>query len=174
MKYDKELTEKKQWAVEPKILSVIFLLGVQDVKQRKGKKRQICDIGKTSVDRISKITVVSSIKIGARNNLYYFDRKHAVTNWIQWTKKYTQIKNYSNSKYRGLQALIKDGNEFADYILCFAYSLNFCWKICRRLLSGSINFLLYVSLSDDSSQWHMLRRISDTRWSARVDVTRLR
>lgn len=101
--------------------------------------------------------------------------------------------NASNmgGRYRGLQARIKEINKNAEYIPCFAHSLNLVAKCAAECcMEASIFFdfvenlytffsastyrwgLLTKALKDEGSKLPILKRLSDTRWSARADATK--
>uniref|UniRef100_A0A0B7BVG9 DUF4371 domain-containing protein n=1 Tax=Arion vulgaris TaxID=1028688 RepID=A0A0B7BVG9_9EUPU len=101
-------------------------------------------------------------------------------------QSYDNASNMSG-KYNGLQAHIKD----AEYIPCFAHSLNLVAKCAAECcIEASIfsNFveslytffsastyrwgILTKALEDTGSKLPTLKRLSDTRWSARADATK--
>ena len=86
-------------------------------------------------------------------------------------------------KYIGIQAIIRQGN-LDDYVPCAAYSLNLVGQSaagCCQLGAGFFDFLrsLYSFFVFSTYRWKLLndqlvnkgKRMSDTRWSARKDVT---
>ncbi|KAJ8887878.1 hypothetical protein PR048_007361 [Dryococelus australis] len=99
--------------------------------------------------------------------------------------------HYSNmsGKYSGLQAQIKELNEFAVYIPCFAHSRNLIGKHAAECCQEAVIFfdfleslytffpassyrwsLLSFALSDDGAHFPNVKRLSDTRWSPRADA----
>lgn len=105
-------------------------------------------------------------------------------------QSYDNASNMSG-KYRGLQARIKEINKYAEYIPCFAHSLNLVAKCAADCcIEASIFFdfveslytffsastyrwgLLTKALEDTGSKLPILKRLSDTRWSARADATK--
>lgn len=105
-------------------------------------------------------------------------------------QSYDNASNMSG-KYRGLQARIKETNKYAEYIPCFAHSLNLVAKCAAECcIEASIFFdfveslytffsastyrwgLLTKALEDTGSKLPILKRLSDTRWSARADATK--
>lgn len=105
-------------------------------------------------------------------------------------QSYDNASNMSG-KYSGLQARIKELNEFADYIPCFAHSLNLVGKCAAECCQEALIFfqfveslytffsastyrwdLLSAALSDGGAHLPIVKRMSDTRWSARADATK--
>ena len=105
-------------------------------------------------------------------------------------QSYDNASNMSG-KYSGLQARIKEINKYAEYIPCFAHSLNLVAKCAAECCTeASIFFdfveslytffsastyrwgLLTKALKDTSSKIPILKKLSDTRWSARADATK--
>ena len=95
-----------------------------------------------------------------------------------------------NGKYNRLQALIKEKTQFAEYIPCFAHSLNLVGKFPAEYCTEAVRIFTFVeniytflsasthwwglsvhALSDCKSHLPLPKRMSDTRWSARADVT---
>ena len=104
-------------------------------------------------------------------------------------QSYDKVSNMSG-RHNGLQARIKQLNEFAEYVPCFAHSLNLVGKcaaecceeaniffyFCRKylhFLSTSTNRcnLLTAALSN-VDQTFTIKHMSNTRWSARADSTK--
>ena len=100
--------------------------------------------------------------------------------------------NVSNRSciYNGLQAQIKQLNEFAEYIPCFAHSLNLVGKCDAECCEEPNIFFafvknIYTFFSVSTNLWSMLtaapsngdqiltiKYMLDTRWSARADFTK--
>lgn len=95
-----------------------------------------------------------------------------------------------SGQYSGVQARIKNANPYANFIPCFAHSLNLvgqCAAECCDEASKFFLFLesLYTFFSGSTYRWSILndalkmdganlptvKRLSDTRWSARADAT---
>ena len=104
-------------------------------------------------------------------------------------QSYDNASNMSG-KYRGLQSRIKEKSQFAEYVPCFAHSLNLvgkcaaeCCPEAARLFTFVEN--IYTFFSASTHRWGLLtnalsncesrlpvpKRMSDTRWSARADAT---
>ena len=84
--------------------------------------------------------------------------------------------------YNGVQALIKEINPFALYSNCGAHSLNLCGVNAAECCPTVITFFrivqkVYNFFSKSTQRWEILihtvgcslHKLSDTRWSARVD-----
>lgn len=102
-------------------------------------------------------------------------------------QSYDNASNMSG-KYNGLQARLKNRNKAAHYIPCSTHSLNLVGNYAAECCtSASIYFDLiqniYVFFSASTHRWNVLeefckknknpltvKRISDTRWSARADA----
>ena len=93
-----------------------------------------------------------------------------------------------SGKYGGLQALIREKNELADWIPCFAHSLNLvghCAVDCVPDATSFFSFVqkLYTFFSASTHPWNILlnefrqkrlpilKRLCDTRWSAHSAVS---
>lgn len=88
--------------------------------------------------------------------------------------------------YNGLQAKIKQLNPLADYVSCAAHSLNLvgeCAAVCSKEGSNFFSFMkMYAFFSTSTHRWKLLlnvfsssdnvsvKRLSDTRWSARSEA----
>jgi hypothetical protein len=109
-------------------------------------------------------------------------------------QSYDNASNMSG-KFRGLQARIKEMNKFAHYIPCLAHSLNLVGKCAAEGCQEAVIFFgfvesLYTFFSASTYRWGLLstalcaggthnkshlpfvKRLSDTRWSARADATK--
>lgn len=105
-------------------------------------------------------------------------------------QSYDDASNMSG-KYSGLQARVKELNEFADYIPYFAHLLNLVGKYAAECCQEALIFfefveslytffsastyrwgLLSAELSDGGAHLPILKKLSDTRWSARADATK--
>ena len=105
-------------------------------------------------------------------------------------QSYDNASNMSG-KYSGLKVQFKDLNEFVDYIPCFAHSLNLFGKCatecCQKVFiffeffesiytffsaSTYQSGLLSAALSIGGAHLPILKRISNTRWSAGTDTTK--
>ena len=101
--------------------------------------------------------------------------------------------NASNmsGKYAGMQAHICNINQFAVYVPCAAHSLNLVAKFAVDSCQGALLYFtfiqnLYSFFSASTYRWSILKkalseaggtlpvvkRLSDTRWSARADATK--
>ena len=100
-------------------------------------------------------------------------------------------KNASNisGRYNGLQARIKQLNEFAEYVSCFAHSLNLVEKCAAECCKEANIFFAFVEniysfFSASTNRWSLLmaalsngdqtltiKYMSYTRWMARTDST---
>ncbi|XP_018374687.1 PREDICTED: zinc finger MYM-type protein 1-like, partial [Trachymyrmex cornetzi] len=103
-------------------------------------------------------------------------------------QSYDTARNMSGI-YAGLQQLIKNRNEYADYVPCAAHSLNLVGTHAVENCSEAANFFndlqsLYNFFSASTSRWDVLqccckkserivlKSLSITRWSARNDAVR--
>ena len=88
-----------------------------------------------------------------------------------------------SGRYNGLQARIKEKNPLADYVPCFAHSLNLVGQSAVEKVSGATRFFnlvdyVYTCFSASTHRWSMLldaldvKHLSDTRWSAHADATK--
>ena len=103
-------------------------------------------------------------------------------------QSYDNASNMSG-RYNGLQARIKQLNEFAQYVPCFAHSLNLVEKCAAECCKEANIFFafvenIYTFFSASTNRWSLLtaalsngdqtftiKHMSDTRWSARTDST---
>ena len=93
-----------------------------------------------------------------------------------------------SGKYGGLQALIREKNELADWVPCFAHSLNLVGHCVADCVPGATSFFqfvqnLYTFFSPSTHRWDILlnelrgngfpvlKRLCDTRWSAHSAAT---
>lgn len=101
-------------------------------------------------------------------------------------QSYDNAANMSG-KYKGLQALVKECNELADYVPCAAHSLNLVGVEAVSVVPEMINFFgivqqLYVFFSASPHRWELLNKqtvlklslknLSKTRWSAHHEAVR--
>ena len=103
-------------------------------------------------------------------------------------QSYDDASNMSG-KYNGIQTIIRQQSKLADYVPCAAHSLNLVGQSaagCCQLSVGFFDFLrrLYSFFAACTYRWKLLndqlvnkglptvKRISDTRWSARKDATK--
>ena len=103
-------------------------------------------------------------------------------------QSYDNASNMSG-KYNGMQAIIRQQCSFAEYVPCAAHSLNLVGQSavgCCQLAVGFFSFLqrLYSFFAASTHRWKILtdqlsskglptvKRMSDTRWSARADATK--
>ena len=103
-------------------------------------------------------------------------------------QSYDNASNMSG-KYNGMQAIIREQNELAVYVPCAAHSLNLVGQFaasCCQLVQGFFDFLqrLFSFFVASTYRWKLLndeltakglatiKRLSDTRWSARTDATK--
>ena len=101
-------------------------------------------------------------------------------------QSYDNASNMSG-KYKGLQALIKEINIYAEYIPCFAHSLNLVGQCAAVSCNEAIKVFdlinaIYNFFSASTSRWALIdsalkanklpsvKQLSDTRWSARADA----
>jgi hypothetical protein len=103
---------------------------------------------------------------------------------------YDNASNMSG-KYAGMQAHIRHVNKFAMYVPCAAHSLNLVAKFAVDSCEGALLYFdfiqsLYSFFSVSTYRWSILnkalteaggnlpvvKRLSDTRWSARADATK--
>ena len=93
-----------------------------------------------------------------------------------------------SGKYRGMQALIRQVNPHAAYIPCAVHSLNLVGQCTAACCADAISFFdfvqwLYVFFAGSTARRAILKdkleqtsgrltlkRLSDTRWSARFNV----
>ena len=102
-------------------------------------------------------------------------------------QSYDNASNMSG-KYGGLQALIREKNELADWVPCFAHSLNLVGHCAVDCVPGATSFFsfvqkLYTFFSASPHRWDILlnelrekrlpvvKRLCDTRWSAHSAAT---
>ena len=101
-------------------------------------------------------------------------------------QSYDNASNMSG-KYIGVQARVCEKNPKADYIPCFAHSLNLVGKCAADTCTASVFFFdfiqgVYDFFCRSTHRWATLvkaleagnalvvKRLSDTRWSARADA----
>ncbi|XP_060853423.1 zinc finger MYM-type protein 1 isoform X5 [Rhopalosiphum padi] len=93
-------------------------------------------------------------------------------------QSYDNASNMSGS-YSGLQARIKLINPLAKFVPCSAHSLNLVGQNAASCCNEAIHFFnflqnLYTFFSASTYRWQILnssiKRLSDTRWSARDDA----
>lgn len=100
-------------------------------------------------------------------------------------QSYDNASNMSG-KYNGLQAKIKQVSPYAEYIPCFAHSLNLVGQSAAESCSDAVKFFLfvenlYVFFSSSTHRWKVLKemlppdspvvkQLSETRWSARAEA----
>ena len=92
-----------------------------------------------------------------------------------------------SGRYNGLQARIKEKNPLADYVPCFAHSLNLVGQSAVEKVSGAARFFnlvdyVYTCFSASTHRWSVLldaldglpvvKQLSDTQWSAHADATK--
>ena len=105
------------------------------------------------------------------------------------SQSYDNASNMSG-RYNGLQARIKQLNEFAEYVPCFAQSLNFVGKCAAECCEEANIFFVFVEniytfFSACTNRWSLLtaalynvdqtltiKHMSDTRWWALADSTK--
>ena len=90
--------------------------------------------------------------------------------------------------YNGMQAAVREVVPHADFVPCFAHSLNLVGQSAVNCCTGATKFFdfvgkIYVFFSASTSRWQRLsgvlkehqlsvvKRLSDTRWSAHCDAT---
>ena len=98
--------------------------------------------------------------------------------------------NASNmsTTYHGVQAIIKARNSYAEYILCFAHSLNLAENEAANCIPQVSSFFdiidkLYTLMRALTHRWSVLKdnlkstpvlkSLSETRWSARAGMSNL-
>ena len=103
-------------------------------------------------------------------------------------QSYDNASNMSG-KYDGMQAITRQHCNLAEYVPCVAHSLNLVGQSlanCCQNTTGFFSFLqrLYSFFAASPHRWKVLtdklsskslptvKRMSDTRWSARVDATK--
>jgi len=101
-------------------------------------------------------------------------------------QSYDNASNMSG-KYIGMQAIVRNENELAEYIPCAAHSLNLVGQSAVSCCTEAVSFFdfvqkLYVFFSASTHRWNLLmdafkplgiptlKRLSDTRWSAHHDA----
>lgn len=100
-------------------------------------------------------------------------------------QSYDNASNMSG-KYNGLQSRIKQHSPSADFIPCASHSLNLIGNTAAECCIEAVEFFrvvqeVYVFFSSSTHRWNMLqdccktkhltvKRLSDTRWSARSDA----
>ena len=117
--------------------------------------------------------------------LDYFD-KHEINISNCRGQSYDNASNMSG-RYNGLQARIKEKNPLADYVPCFAHSLNLVGQPAVEKVSWAAKFVnlvdyVYTFVSASTHRWSVLldaldglpvvKQLSDTRWSAHADATK--
>ena len=102
--------------------------------------------------------------------------------------------NNMSGKYKGVQQRIKDVCGYAEFCPCFAHSLNLVGSCAVKANTAAANFFsiiqqLYMLFSSSTHLWEKLedmlknsaamkprllvvKRLSETRWSARYDAVR--
>ena len=91
-----------------------------------------------------------------------------------------------SGKYSGLQARIWERNPLANYISCFAYSLNLIGHSAMGNISAASKFFelvenVYCFFSASTHRWELLVNVlgglpvvlSDTRWAAHSDTSKV-
>ncbi|EFN68185.1 Zinc finger MYM-type protein 1, partial [Camponotus floridanus] len=102
-------------------------------------------------------------------------------------QSYDNASNMSG-RYNGLQARIKNKNQYALYVPCSAHSLNLIGVCAAESCHEACNFFsilqhLYTFFSASTHRWEILlstlkpdniviKRMSDTRWSSRAEACR--
>ncbi|XP_022163131.1 zinc finger MYM-type protein 1-like [Myzus persicae] len=107
-------------------------------------------------------------------------------------QSYDNAANMSG-KYQGMQALIKNKNEFAEFVPCCGHSLNLVGKTAANSCVAAIRFFdfiqnLYVFFTatptryalltkklaciDKNKRVYVLKNLNETRWSCRADATK--
>jgi len=107
-------------------------------------------------------------------------------------QSYDNAANMSG-KYQGMQALIKNKNEFAEFVPCCGHSLNLVGKTAANSCIAAISFFdfiqnLYVFFTatpiryslltkklaciDKNKRVYVLKNLNETRWSCRADATK--
>ena len=100
-------------------------------------------------------------------------------------QSYDNASNMSG-KYIGVQARVREKNPKADYIPCFAHSLNLVGKYAADTCTAAVSFYFIQGVYDffcrSTHRWTTLvkaleagnalvvKRLSDTRWSARANA----
>ena len=117
--------------------------------------------------------------------LDYFD-KHTIDISNCRGQSYDNASNMSG-RYNGLQARIKEKNPLADYVPCFAHSLNLVGQSAVEKVSGAARFFnlvdyVYTCFSASTHRWSVLldaldglpvvKQLSDILWSAHADATK--
>ena len=91
-----------------------------------------------------------------------------------------------SGQYNGLQTLIKEENELAEWVPCSAHSLNLVLKDSADSCHAAVDFFYFVEklfvffsastkrteLLNNSEAKLSLKRISTTMWSCRADATK--
>ena len=91
-----------------------------------------------------------------------------------------------SGQYNGLQTLIKEENELAEWVPCSAHSLNLVLKDSADSCHAAVDFFYFVEklfvffsastkrteLLNNSEAKQSLKRTSTTRWSCRADATK--
>ncbi|XP_060861872.1 uncharacterized protein LOC132938900 [Metopolophium dirhodum] len=77
-------------------------------------------------------------------------------------QSYDNAANMSG-KYQGMQALIKNKNQLAEFIPCWGHSLNLVGKTAANSCVAAIRFFDFIQT---------LYNLNETRWSCRADATK--
>ncbi|CAB3990490.1 zinc finger MYM-type 1-like [Paramuricea clavata] len=121
-------------------------------------------------------------------SLLKFLRTHGIGITNCRGQSYDNASNMSG-KYNGMQAIIRQHCEMAHYVPCAAHSLNLVGQSAAGCCLAAIAFFkflqgLYSFFSASMHRWKVLndklesislptlKRMSDTRWSARADATK--
>ena len=119
-------------------------------------------------------------------SLLDFLKKHDIDIKDCRGQSYDNASNMSG-KYIGLQAKVKELNEYAEYIPCFAHSLNLVGQCAADCCSEVTQFFAFVEsvytfFSASTGRWSLLhkalvdaglrvvKKLCSTRWSARADA----
>ena len=116
----------------------------------------------------------------------FFLEKHQIKLSDCRGQSYDNGSNMSG-KYLGLQARIRERDPLADYILCFAHSLNLAGHSAVDNISAASKFFelvenVYCFFSASTHQWELLVNVlgdlpivkcqSDSRWAAHSDASK--
>ena len=122
----------------------------------------------------------------ARKQHLHFLEKHQIKLCDCRGQSYDNGSNMSG-KYLGLQARIQERNPLADYIPCFAHSLNLVSHSAVDNISAASKFFelvenVYYFFSTSTHWWELLvnvlgglpivKCLSDTRWAAHSDASK--
>lgn len=135
---------------------------------------------------------VSFIKISSHTGSYLFTSLQEFLEKNEVPLDNCRGQSFDNAanmsgRYNGVQALLKEKNNFANYVPCAAHSLNLVGAESVKVSTEMVNFFglvqqIYVFFSASSHRWELLnskikmkfslKSLSQTRWSCHYDAVK--